>query len=72
MGILLILIILCQLLSCVAVHIKGTWNSDERVHMVAKFGVRQMDALYKETTKGYIYGNVTIGDSPNTIINESS
>lgn len=58
--------------TALAVHLKGIWNYDEHIHIVTKFGVRQLNPLNKENTKGFIYGNVTVGGERNIQITASS
>uniref|UniRef100_A0A7E4VFZ3 GpcrRhopsn4 domain-containing protein n=1 Tax=Panagrellus redivivus TaxID=6233 RepID=A0A7E4VFZ3_PANRE len=50
------------------VHRKGVIDTDEHVHILAKFGVRQMDPIYPDRTKGYIYGNITAGGTGNVTV----
>lgn len=55
----------------IGLHKTGTWNTDERVHVVSRFGIQQFNSLNSENTKGFIYGNVTaVGN--NVPINENS
>lgn len=42
-----------------AVHIKGTFSTDEFFKFLAKFGFQKTDIHYQKETYGYIFGNIT-------------
>jgi hypothetical protein len=47
---------------CDALHLKGSWESNEFQLFLAKFGFQQTDLHNQDNTQGYIYGNVTSND----------
>lgn len=41
-------------------RVTGTWNTvEERIIIVAKFGIQQTDPLDREVSLGVVYGNIT-------------
>ncbi|KAK3596020.1 hypothetical protein CHS0354_032543 [Potamilus streckersoni] len=51
-----------------ALHLKGTWRSNEFYLFLAKFGFQKTDPKYLEDTQGFIYGNITSKSSTQTYI----
>ncbi|KJH43631.1 hypothetical protein DICVIV_10349 [Dictyocaulus viviparus] len=51
-----------------AVHVEGVWNTaTERVKFVTKFGFQQTNALDRENSRGFVFGNVTSKNDGNPI-----
>ena len=43
-----------------AIHIKGTFKTNEFFKFIGRFGFQKTDVHNEEPTKGYIYGNISL------------
>lgn len=48
-----------------ALHLKGTFNTNEYFKFITRFGIQATDSHNPQDTQGYIYGNITLVNSEN-------
>lgn len=67
---LLYLFLFLSLKTTLSLHLSGTFNTNEFFKFITRFGIQSTD-MHDITTRGYIYGNISIIDSTGLKLNKS-
>jgi hypothetical protein len=59
----LVVVALSKRLQTEALHLKGSFNTDDFFTFLTRFGIQATDVHDKLATRGYIYGNISIAPS---------
>ena len=62
---LLILVFYTCLATYQALHLKGTFNTNDYFKFITRFGLQPTDSHNPQDTQGYVYGNITLVNSVN-------